>query len=155
MDTLMMTKLRVSQMGRRGKALTAIAAYEDSSTDARVSEFCQNLARQLGSDCELSRQMWLLSELRIPQLNAIAALEATQADLVLISVHHCEEPPAELKNWIEQWLAQKAERPKLLLGLFDAVYLGVSAPLRAYLQQVAQKGRMEFLAQSEDGLSYS
>ena len=155
MDTLMMTKLRVNQMGHRRKALTAVAAYEDSSTDTRVCEFCENLTRHLGPAREVKRQMWLLSELRIPQLSAIAAGEAAQADLVLISVHSCEEPPAELKSWIEQWLARKGERSTLLLGLFDAVYLGVSAPLRKYLQQVAQRGHMEFLAQSEDGLSPS
>jgi hypothetical protein len=150
MDALLLTKLRMTQKGDKCSKVTAVAAYEDSATGARADEFCQGLVRHLGRDCELTQQMWPLSELRLPQLRAIAAGEAARADLVIVSVHHSEALPAELTAWIELWVGQKGKRVTLLLALFDPVYQGVSASIRAYLAEAARKGQMEFLAQSEE-----
>ena len=155
MDTLMQATLRVREMGRSTNRVCAVAACEDSTTEARVNEFCINLARQLGTACEFNKQMWLLTELRVPRLRAIAVEDAAQADLLLIAVHHCEEPPDELQNWLEQWLAKKGNRTTLLLALLDPVYSGVSAGLRTYLENIARKAPSEFLVQSEDGVSYA
>ncbi len=155
MDTLMQATLRVRQMGHAASRVSAVAAYEDSTTEARINEFCANLTRQLGEACELSKQMWLLTELRVPRLRAIAAQDAAQADLLIVAVHHCEELPAELEKWFEQWLAKKANRNTLLIALLDPVYSGVSAGLRTYLENIARKAHAEFLVQSDDGVSYS
>jgi len=145
-----MSRLRVSRLGKERRRLAAVAASEDSSTDTRVNEFCRSLARQLGLKSEVNPQLWLLSELRMPQLRAIAAGEAAQADLIIISVHHSEKLPSEVEEWIELWLARKRERPSVLLALFDPVYQGVSSSMQSYLKEVAKKGRMEFLVQSDE-----
>jgi hypothetical protein len=150
MDAVLMTKLRVSERGNKSRRITAVAAYEDSCTDTRVSEFCNSLSTQLGPRCKLVKQMWMLSELRVPQLRTIAATEAAAADLVIIAVHHSESLPDELQSWIELWVGQKGRQPELLLALFDPVYTGVSASLRTYLEGVARKGRMEFVVQAEE-----
>jgi hypothetical protein len=150
MDTLIMAKLRVAGMHPHSRRVRAVAASEDSTTEARVDEFCRGLEKHLGETCELSKQIWLLSELRMPQLRAIAAADANAADLVIISVHHAEGLPPELQDWIELWLAHKRKQPSLLVALFDPVYSGVSAALRAALEAVARRGHMEFLVQSED-----
>jgi hypothetical protein len=142
-------------MDPAGNRVCAVAAYEDSATEARINEFCANLARQLGEACELNKQMWLLTELRVPRLRAIAAEDAAQAHLLIVAVHHCEELPAELEKWFEQWLARKAKRSTLLIALLDPVYSGVSAGLRTYLESIARKAHAEFLVQSEDGVSYT
>lgn len=155
MDTLMQATLRVRQMGVGANRICAVAAYEDSTTEARINEFCANLARQLGGACELDKQMWLLTELRVPRLRAIAAADAAQADLLIVAIHHCEELPAELENWFEQWLTKKTNRITLLIALLDPVYSGVSAGLRTYLENIARKAHAEFLVQSEDGVSYA
>jgi len=151
----MQATLRVRQMDRAANRVCAVAAYEDSMTEARINEFCSNLARQLGEACEFNKQMWLLTELRVPRLRAIAALDAAQADLLIVAVHHCEELPAELENWFEQWLAKKANRKTLLIALLDSLHAGVSAGLRTYLENIARKAHAEFLVQSEDGVSYT
>ena len=150
MDTVLLTKLRVSERGSEPRRLTALAAYEDSRTNTRVSDFCRNLEQSLGPQCELVKQMWMLSELRLPQLRSIAAKEAAAADLVIISIHHNESLPDELQSWIELWLPYDGHRPELLVALFDPIYTGVSASLRAYLESVARRGQMEFMVQTED-----
>ncbi len=149
MDTLLTAKLRITQNGK-SKQVTAVAAYEDSTTGARAEDFCQSLGRLLGQGCELNKQMWPLTELRLPQLRTIAAGEAARADLVIVSVHHSEALPADLASWLEQWAHHKDKRVSVLLGLFDPVHQGVSASIRAHLAETARKAHVDFLAQSEE-----
>ena len=149
-DTLMKKLQAVSRLGKHPKQLAAVAAYEDAHTEARVNEFCRSLGRHLGQQCEISQQMWLFNELRIPQLRAIAAKEAARADLVIFSAHHAQTFPAEVKDWTELWLRQKDSRPGVLLALFDPVYQGDSTALQTYLKEVSRRGKKEFLVQSEE-----
>jgi hypothetical protein len=93
--------------------------YEDSSTESRVDEFCQGLSLELGQNCRLDKQMWPLSELRMPQLRAIAANEAANADLIIVSVHPAERLPDAVQSWIDLWARRKGNRPGVLLALFD------------------------------------
>ena len=155
MDTLLQAKLRLGEKGGNSKQVTALAAYEDAVTGQRAEEFCHSLTRLLGTSCELTRQMWPLSELRLAQLRDIAAAEAARADLVIVSVHHSESLPTDLAAWVEQWAQRRDKRVAVLLGLFDSVHLGVSASIRAYLADVARKAQVEFLDQSEETLAES
>src|SRR5580700_7936997 len=125
MDTIK-TMLASHRSWKGSKRVAAVAVYEDSSTDARVAEFCRCLSRQLGEQCEVLKQMWLLNELRLPRLRTIAAGDAAGADLVIISVHHSQELPEEVTLWLEQWLGRKGRRCAVLLALFDPVYQGDS-----------------------------
>jgi hypothetical protein len=144
---------RLQSMGRFGKGtsrVAAVAAYEDSHTDARVQEFCRNLQRHLGEKCEVNKQMWLINELRLPQLRAIAASEAAAADLVIVAIHHAPSLPAEVREWIDLWAGLKRRHPIVVLGLLDPAYRGDSACLKSYLQQASGKGKVEFLAYAEE-----
>jgi hypothetical protein len=149
-----MDTIKTMMAGCRGwtnsKQITAVAAYEDTLTDARVTEFCRGLSKQLGETCEVVKQMWLLNELRMPQLRSIAAGEASHADLIIISIHHAPKLPDEVTHWIELWLPQKRRQPVVLLALFDPVYQGDSASMRTYLAQVAKKAAMQFLVHTEE-----
>ena len=53
---------------------------------------------------------------------------------------------------MDQWLAHKHRRPFLMLALFDPVYLGMSASLQGYLDEVAKHAKMDFLVHSEETL---
>ena len=149
MDTTL-SRLRVWPLWQKAKRFAVSAVHEDSATGTRAEEFCQTLAKCLSRNCKSSKEMWLLTELRTAQLRSIAAREAASADLVIISVHHAEALPKEVKSWIELWLKQKGSRPAVLLALFDPLYLGTSSSIQAYLREVAKRGKMEFLARSEE-----
>lgn len=148
-DTIM-TMLTTCRAWKQSKHLAVVAAYEDSLTDARVSEFCRCLGRQIGQHCEVLKQMWLINELRVPQLRAIAAGEAADSDLIIVSVHHAQSLPLEVTQWIELWLGHKRRRQMILLALFDPVYQGDSGSMQTYLAQVARKAGMKFLVHSEE-----
>jgi hypothetical protein len=149
MDTTL-SRLRVWPLWQKAKRFAVSGVHEDSATGARAEEFCQMVSRSLGLSCEFTKEMWLLTELRAPDLRAIAAKEAAAAELVIVSVHHAETLPNEVKSWIELWLKQKARRSIVLLALFDPPYRGTSSSIQAYLRAVAERGNMEFLARSEE-----
>ena len=145
-----LTKLRVWPKWQKLRRIRVSAVLEDSATGARASDFCETLANCLGHTCEIVKEFWPLTELRTANLRAIAAGEAAAADLVIVSVHHGEFLPSEIKGWINLWLKQKSNRPTVLLALFDPLYVGSSSSLQAVLQGVARKRDMEFLARSEE-----
>ena|SRR5271170_4514897 len=149
MDTIK-TMLASHRSWKGSKQVATVAVYEDSSTDARVAEFCRCLSRHLGDGCEILKQMWLLNELRLPHLRTIAAGDAASADLVIVSVHHSQELPEEVTLWLDQWLARKGRRSAVLLALFDPVYLGDSGSMQTRLAQAARKGSMEFMVHSDE-----
>jgi hypothetical protein len=73
------------------------------------------------------------------------------ADLVIVAVHHSADLPPELQSWLELWTTTERKCPPLLLALFDPVHSGVSAGLRAGLEDFARRDKMEFLVRSEEG----
>jgi uncharacterized protein YcaQ len=146
----MISKLRMWPIWKELKRFAVSAACEDSSTSTRADEFCRGLFRELAPSCTIAKEMWLFNQLCVPGLRAIAASEAALAQLIIISVHHAEDLPDGVKSWINQWLGQRKNHSVVLLALFDPVYQGVSSSMRGYLQDVAKRGGMEFLAKSED-----
>ena len=147
-----LSRLKAWPLWQKAKRFAVSAVHEDSVTGLRAEEFCQSLVRGLARTPEISKEMWLLTELRTAPLRAIAAREAAAADLVIVSVHHAETLPSEVKSWIDLWLKQRTRRPAVLLALFDPPYLGTSSSIQAALRDVAQRGNMEFLARSDEKL---
>jgi hypothetical protein len=145
-----LTKLQVWQVWKGLRRLPVSAVCEDSRTAARVDEFCRSLSRDLGQDCEVSEEKWPVSELRLPQLRSIAAEEAARAGLIIVSVHHGQSLPEEMRGWIEMLLKRKRNHPIVLLALFDAVYEGDSTSLASYLKAIADRAKMEFVVKSEE-----
>jgi hypothetical protein len=150
----MISKLRVWPIWKELKHFTVSAACEDSSTSTRADEFCRGLFRDLAQNCRFVKEAWLFNQLCVPQLRAIAAGEAALAHLIIISAHHAESLPDGVKSWIDLWLGQRTNRSIVLLALFDPVYQGTSSSMKAYLEEVAKRGGMEFLAKSEEAPDY-
>jgi hypothetical protein len=113
---IMIAELRVWQIWKGLKEITAVVAYEDLPTASRANSFCQRLSRDLGGNCQIAKNMWLLNELRAPPLRHIAADEASRAHLVIISVHHGDNLPEEVKTWIDLWVRQKGGKPIVVSG---------------------------------------
>ena len=146
----MISKLRVWPIWKELKHFAVSAACEDSSTSTRTDEFCRGLSRDLARNCKIAKEIWLFNQLCVPQLRAIAAGEAAHAHLIIISVHHSETLPDGVRTWIDLWAKQRTNHSIVLLALLDPIYQGVSGPMKAYLQEVAKRGNMEFLVKSED-----
>ena len=153
MDSLI-SKLRVWPIWKELKRFAVSAACEDFSTCTRADEFCRGLSRDLGQNCNVAKEIWLFNQLAVPGLRSIAASEAALAHLIVISVHYAKSLPDGVKSWIDLWLEQRNNHSMVLLALFDPVYQGVSGSMKAYLQEAAKRGGMEFLVKSEDSPDY-
>src|SRR5258706_2790481 len=81
--------------------LNVVIAYEDFETGKQGKKTCDVLAENLGDGCKLSSQMWKFDVLGIPKLREMAAKDAAQADIVMISCHGHYDLPIEVKAWIE------------------------------------------------------
>jgi hypothetical protein len=114
-----------------------------------VNIFVQSLIHNFGQDSQILKGMWPVSAIRTEKLRAIAAGEAALADLVVVSFHHADSLPDEVKNWIELWLGWKGKCSGALVALFDPLQEGDSAVLKASLEETAKKGNMEFLVEFE------
>ena len=137
------------QRWKETKQLAVLAAFEDSATCTRLKEFCQGLSRELGPECKIVEHVWLFNTFRMRELREIAAEEASLADLIVISAHEGESLADEVRSWIDLWLEEKGARRAVLLALLDPVYDGRSpGAIRAYLQEVARRGGMEFLVEA-------
>jgi hypothetical protein len=150
----MISKLWVWPIWKELKHFAVSAACEDSSTSTRADEFCRGLSRDLAPNCIIAKEIWLFNQLCVAGLRTIAAGEAALAHLIIISVHHAETLPDGVKAWIDLWLKQRNNHSIVLLALFDPVYQDVSSSIKAYLQEVAKRGGMEFLAKSEEAPDY-
>jgi hypothetical protein len=134
------------QRWRNSHRLALLAAFEDSTTGTRVREFCQGLSRSLGSHCRLVEHVWLFRTLRLGELREIAAEEACASDLIIISTHQAEGLSAEVKGWIELWLRPEVRHPAVLLALLDPESNEGPSAVQTYLQEVARRGGMQFIA---------
>jgi len=146
----MISELRIWPIWKELKHFAVSAACEDPSSSARADEFCRGLTRTLDRNCKVVSELWLFNQLRVPELRAIAAAEAALAHLIIISVHRSEAMPEGVKDWLNLWLRIRNKRGIVLLALFDPVYRGFSGPMEGYLQEVANRGGMEFQVASED-----
>jgi hypothetical protein len=140
---------RLSQRWKEAENLAVLAMFEDSATCHRVKEFCRDLTRDLGGHCKITQHLWVASTLRWRELQEIAAEEACASDLIVISAHQAESVPAEVRSWFDLWVHQKRSRRAVLLALLDGSFEGAPGSTRAYLQEVARRGDLELVVESE------
>jgi hypothetical protein len=131
-------------------AFKVLIAYEDFETGKHAKKTYDFLHENLGREYNLTNQMWKFDVLSIPKLREIAVKDAVAADIIIISSHG-DELPEHLTKWIECWLMQ-GSGALVLVALFDRAEDSIGGPLatRAYLADVAKRGRMEFFAQPDE-----
>jgi hypothetical protein len=84
--------------------LQGVLLYEDLETGTRAKEVCDLLLYQIESDSEIDLALWRFDMLRETELNACAASQAAEADVVVVSAHGRADLPSEVKQWLQLWL---------------------------------------------------
>ncbi|HWH72202.1 MAG TPA: hypothetical protein VNT26_22755, partial [Candidatus Sulfotelmatobacter sp.] len=81
----------------------------------------------------------------------IAAKDAIQADIIIISSHGGSELPSHVKKWLETWVSEGSQA-LALVALFDCPREEAerTRTIRAYLSGVAKRAKLEFFAQPDD-----
>lgn len=132
---------------KQGRFL-AVVVYEDEATFLRAESICSGLIKEF-HDAEFDCLWVAFQGLENGELAKDAAVNAAKADLVIFSAHAGRELPDSVKQWIESWLPNKnLEETALaaLVGLPTDDQRGIT-PIHVYLQDVAERGHMDFLPQ--------
>jgi hypothetical protein len=127
----------------------ALVLYEDFAAGRRATETCNLLMAKLGEEFELRCSMWKFEVLRNTQLNQMAAVEATEADIIIVAAHGTSPLPDEVTHWVDAWRPLRGDHPAALVALVDSAFHRADRPSEThnYLQDVAAAANMEFLTQ--------
>ena len=133
----------------RKQAINVAIVYEDYATGLRAKRLYDTLCRQLEPECEVNQSMWKFEVLSIPHLGAVAAEEAAEADLILISLRGDRDLPHGVKDWMETWAGEKAGQSSALVALFGEIEENESQidTIQTQLRQVARRSEMSFFAE--------
>src|SRR5437773_11930871 len=93
---------------RRKPRFNIVVVYEDFVTATRAMAVYDSLVRSLGDHYEFSNSAWKFEILRQASLKQIAAYDALESDVILISAHAESDLPSEVKSWIDLWWEQGA-----------------------------------------------
>ena len=131
-------------------AFNVLIAYDDFEAGKHAKKIYDFLVENLGEECEFANQMWKFDVLGIPKLGEMAATDANEADIVIISCHAGGELAEPFKSWLELWVRNKP-RAIAMVALLDSPF-GWTAELqntRAELAEVARRGGMEFFCEAD------
>jgi hypothetical protein len=119
--------------------------YEDLKAGQRAIKMCNHLNGQ-GLDGNFRLSLWNFAIFRLPELRELAASDAAEAALILISTHGKQQLPAHVKAWFGLWLSQRFSREGTLVALLDESESGdaQTPQISAYLEDVARGSGMDF-----------
>jgi len=131
-------------------AFNVLIAYDDFEAGKRAKRTYDFLVENLGGECEFANQMWKFDVLGIPKLREMAASDASEADIIMVSCHAAGELPDELKAWVEIWLGVKCKAIAMVV-LLDCPFgwTAEAQSTRAYLAAAARRGGMEFFCEAD------
>jgi len=118
--------------------------YDDSSARDRAISLCDRLASHFKGDLDFNFTWWSVRFLKDPEIAHLAEEASRQADLLLFSASEGLEPSAELKGWIEEWLAHRGDG-EAALAVQVKKAKGETTPLESYLNAVARRGHLDYL----------
>ena len=121
-------------------ALEVLLLYEDLGTALRAKHSLDRMPLQFGAEVKMSTRLWRLDLLSQPLLAERAAIEASAADVIVLSLHSHRQLRAEVRDWLNRWLDHKADRPCVLAALLDTELSEPNPrhPVLAYLRRVAE-----------------
>jgi len=137
---------------QRDTVLRVVLVYEDLCTGLRAKRALERLPGDFMMSAGFQQRLWRTDLLRIAVLNEQAAREASQADVVMISLHGTGGMLAEIRDLLGRWLAYKQERPYGLGVLLDreAMICERKGPVLEHLQEVAKRGGADLFCGYDD-----
>ena len=131
-------------------AFNVLIAYDDFEAGKHAKQIYDFLVENLGEECEFANQMWKFDVLGVPKLREMAAHDASEADIIIISCHAAGDLSKGFKGWTELWLQKKC-KAIAMVTLLDCP-LGWTAEIqktRTFLAEVARRGGMEFFCEAD------
>ena len=129
--------------------LNIVGVHQDNVTGEWATQVAHN-ATQLVRDCSVRSTWWKIGGLSDPGVLRDAAQAATTADVLIVSIRAAAELPLALYRWVKAWLPRRLPLAGTLVALIGAPEpSGDSYRIGRYLQAVARRGLLEFLAREQ------
>ena len=130
-------------------AIHAVVAYDNFDSGIRAKEILDRLARALGSQLAMNITMWKFDMLELDKLQDMAANDAAEADIILISTGGAGELSPGVQQWVELWLSRKQRESSAFVSLNEPDPDGTaeSPAVGEYLQNIASRGNAVFFSQ--------
>jgi hypothetical protein len=127
--------------------LNIVGVHEDAVTGQWATQVAQD-AIQLVRECSVRSTWWKIGGLSDPGVLRDAAQAATTADVLMVSLRAAAELPFALYQWVKAWLPRRLPLAGTLVALIGAPEAPGADSFRIgrYLQAVARRGQLEFLA---------
>jgi hypothetical protein len=124
-----------------------VIVSEDLPRGVLAKHLYDDLVDHMHQEMAFNYEVWPYRGLKDPHLRDLAARDATVADIVIFAVSGREDLPVEVKTWMQSWLGLSDKRGALVM-LSDQSNGSeeFTESIRSYLQDVARKGGLEFLA---------
>src|SRR5947207_1010862 len=122
--------------------LEVLLVHEDVSAGSRAERILEQVALNLEPRADFLVNLWPFVLLGDPALCDRAVLDATHADIMLLSVSGCTELPATVRALLKEWLGRRGEMPGALVVSLDSSICD-SAPVLDYVRGLAQQADVE------------
>jgi hypothetical protein len=131
--------------------LNVLSVYDDFIGAIQACEAAEWLQHHFGARLRVKHRAWSFATLTGPDLQASAALEWTDSDLLIVSGHGPRPLPENVRQWLGDCFQQNAGGPAALVALydFDSAPEAIDGPLVQDLRQIAWRWRMEFISNED------
>jgi hypothetical protein len=126
-------------------SIKIVVAYDSIATGQRAEAIYQRLAQRLGDNFDFEQRFWRFDVLEEESIRAEAARHAANADILIVATIEDQKLPEGVQHWLESSLQQHSGTAALV-----ALLEHPSAPVQPYLEGIAQRGGMDFFAQTGD-----
>lgn len=127
-----------------------ISICQDTAAERRARQVQSSLAARLGGEMEFEHVSWSTLALGAERMREVAATQAAEAGLVILSLRGDGPFPPVVRDWFRRWVPHRGGAPGALVALFDteSEATGVPAVLRRQLNDLARLAGMEFFSTS-------
>jgi hypothetical protein len=132
-------------------ALKMLMIYSDKQSAEVGEEVARNLRKSLGAKFEVAQTSWNSELLKSDKLCDIAAKDALESNIVIISTSEARTLPAELSRWVQLWRDKRSQAPAALVALLNKNELVCHEEdrVRKWLRLTAQRAHMDFFCRSD------
>src|SRR5580692_8260291 len=133
---------------QRNSELKTVEIYEDPLIERWALPLVSRAVRQAGEGTTLKRQ-FDLADLDHQRTFDEAVHAALSADVIVVAIYAFRDLPDTLYNWVEAWISIRQHHPGILTALLGVSDKHKSFETTSYLQQVADRAELDFIAQNQ------
>lgn len=135
------------------ESLNVVAIYDDFYTAKWAEEVTGQIVRNIQDHHNLNKSFWKFDLLQSATLRRIAALDALEADIVIVAADPGNLLPSEILAWIGEWLPNKHAAGGILIALLrQSASAGMlHSPTEEALKKLAAAAGMNLILHMEYG----